>query len=76
MQFQPVRVRASTENIDCHCWAICNETACGLRSKIHYAIGFKNDIGGYELRNPLVKLSSSPKGITTIKNGSETVAVF
>jgi DNA primase len=32
-----------------------------------FSVGFKNDSGGYELRNRLCKLSSSPKDITTIE---------
>ena len=39
---------------------------------VHYnrffALGFKNDHGGYELRNAIYKSSSSPKWITTIPN--------
>ena len=41
-----------------------------------YGIGFKNDLGGYEIRTPNFKTSSSPKGITSIDNGTNTVAVF
>jgi len=54
----------------------CREISYQLKGKIYYSIGFKNDAGGYELRNQYFKNSSSPKGITTIKNGSEKVAVF
>jgi DNA primase len=32
-----------------------------------FSVGFKNDSGGYELRNRFCKLSSSPKDITTIE---------
>ena len=54
----------------------CREIRYQLIGKIYYSIGFKNDAGGYELRNQYFKNSSSPKGMTTIKNGSEKVAVF
>ena len=54
----------------------CREIRYQSKGKIYYSIGFKNDAGGYELRNQYFKNSSSPKGITTIKNGSEKVAVF
>jgi hypothetical protein len=54
----------------------CREVRYQLNKKIYSAIGFKNDLGGYELRNPYFKNSSSPKGITTIKNGCQKVAVF
>ena len=44
----------------------------GQSEKPNFAIGFKNDRGGYELRNRYTKLSTSPKDITTLKgkNGS------
>jgi len=54
----------------------CSEITFDLKAKSLYALGFANDLGGYELRNPYLKLSISPKGITTIKNGTDTVAVF
>lgn len=45
------------------------------KGKNQYAIGFKNDKGGYELRNKFLKISTSPKWITTIK-GTETQNIF
>ncbi len=33
-------------------------------------------MGGFEIRNPYFKASSSPKGITTINNGADEVIVF
>ena len=56
--------------------AHCREMIFNLHDKMYSAIGFKNDAGGYELRNPYFKCSSSPKDITTIKSNSETVMVF
>ncbi|MDE1193135.1 MAG: CHC2 zinc finger domain-containing protein [Arachidicoccus sp.] len=44
--------------------------------KIYYALGFKNDAGGYELRSSHFKGSSSPKSSTWIKNGADILAVF
>jgi len=44
--------------------------------KIHICIGFKNDSGGYELRNRYLKVSSSPKDITTIKGSHKNNYVF
>lgn len=41
-----------------------------------YALGFKNNVGGYELRSPNFKGSSSPKSITLINNASPFLAVF
>lgn len=54
----------------------CREVRYELNGKIYYGIGFKNDIGGFEIRNPYFKASSSPKGITTIGNNSNEVMVF
>lgn len=45
-------------------------------NKTYYALGFKNDAGGYELRSPNFKASSSPKSSSHIKNNSTTLAVF
>lgn len=44
--------------------------------KLYYALGFKNDTCGYELRSPYFKGSSSPKAPTTYKNNSDALAVF
>lgn len=54
----------------------CREVRYGLYGKEYYAIGFGNDAGGYELRNPYFKGSSSPKGSTFIDQGAQEVAVF
>ena len=54
----------------------CREVRYELNDKTYYGIGFKNDSGGYEIRNPYFKGSSSPKDITTIKNGSDEARVF
>lgn len=54
----------------------CVEINYELKGKHYYGIGFKNDLGGYEIRNPIIKTSSSPKGITTIDNGAKKCAVF
>jgi hypothetical protein len=54
----------------------CREVRFELNSKIYYGIGFKNDSGGFEIRSPYFKISSSPKDITTFNNGAKDVAVF
>ncbi len=54
----------------------CREVRFKINGKTYYAIGFKNDAGGYELRNAFLKLSSSPKAVTTIRNGSDILCVF
>ncbi|HRP37960.1 MAG TPA: CHC2 zinc finger domain-containing protein [Candidatus Dojkabacteria bacterium] len=38
----------------------CREVRYELNNKIYYGIGFKNDSGGYEIRNPYFKADSSP----------------
>lgn len=54
----------------------CCELRYDLDGKTYYGIGFKNDSGGYEIRNPYFKSSSTPKGITSFDNQADTVAVF
>lgn len=54
----------------------CREVRYELNDKTYLGIGFKNDSGGYEIRNPYFKTSSSPKDITTINNGSEEASIF
>ena len=54
----------------------CQEITYGFRDKKYTAIGFKNDSGGYELRSPFFKGSSSPKGSTSFHNGQDTICVF
>lgn len=54
----------------------CSQVRYELNDKIYYGIGFKNDSGGYEIRNPYFKASSSPKDITTIRNKAAEAVVF
>lgn len=54
----------------------CKEVRYRLGDKIYYALGFKNDEGGYELRNEFIKASSSPKAVSFIDNGAKDIAVF
>lgn len=54
----------------------CREISFEMDGKLYYSIGFPNDAGGYELRNSFCKNSSSPKDISTIKNGATKVAVL
>ena len=41
-----------------------------------FAVGFRNDAGGWELRSERFKGGSSPKHITTFDNRSDTVIAF
>ena len=54
----------------------CREIIFALNNKQYTAIGFRNDEGGYELRNQWFKGSSSPKGITTFNNNAKELLVF
>ncbi len=55
----------------------CREISYELYGKNYYAIGFKNNAGGYELRNEKFKASSSPKDVTLItNNAAENITVF
>jgi len=48
----------------------------GEKEKIFKAIGFKNNAGGYELRNEYFKGSSSPKYISYFNNKANNLTVF
>ncbi len=54
----------------------CKEVVYELDRKQSHAIGFENNSGGYEIRSPFAKISSSPKDITVIDNGAEHASVF
>ena len=47
-----------------------SEVHYSFKNKNYFAIGFKNDSGGWELRNKYYKNCSSPKDITHINNGN------
>jgi len=53
-----------------------NEVRYRINDKTFYALGFKNDSGGFELRNQNFKASSSPKDTRFIDNGAKELAVF
>lgn len=54
----------------------CKEVSYRIGDGNYYGIGFKNDAGGYEIRNKSYKQSSSPKDITTLDFGARSVQVF
>lgn len=54
----------------------CKEVKYELNGKEYFGIGFKNNSGGFEIRNPYFKASSSPKDITTFNNGAKEATVF
>lgn len=54
---------------------ICREVHYLHKGRRYFAIGLKNNSGGWELRNKYYKNSSSPKDITHIKNGNGKLIV-
>ncbi len=54
----------------------CREISFSLHNKVYSAIGFKNNEGGYELRNAWYKGSISPKSVSSFENGSKELVVF
>lgn len=54
----------------------CKQVSFDIAGKNYYAIGFQNRSGGYELRNPWFKGSSSPKDINFLDNRSKSVCVL
>lgn len=54
----------------------CKEVYYEINGKRYFAIGFKNNSDGYEIRNKYFKGSSSPKDISFINNGSNFLTVF
>jgi len=47
-----------------------------VNEKQYFSVAFKNDKGGFELRNKHLKNSSMPKAITTIQGNREAVNIF
>ena len=47
-----------------------------VNDKNYFGIGFKNDSGGYEIRNKYSKICLGKKDISTIKNGEELLCIF
>ncbi|MCF2496754.1 toprim domain-containing protein [Dyadobacter chenhuakuii] len=54
----------------------CQQVQYQIGGRQYFALGFQNDLGGYELRNSFSKVSSSPKSISTIKLNAQNVSVF
>ncbi len=47
-----------------------------IDDKNYFGIGFKNDSGGYEVRNKYSKICLGKKDVSTIKNNSNLVRIF
>lgn len=56
--------------------AFCREVRYEVNGRAFFAVGFRNDAEGWELRSERFKGGSSPKHITTIDNRSDTVIAF
>lgn len=56
--------------------AYCREVRYTVGGREFFAIGFRNDAGGWELRSERFKGSSSPKHITTFDNHADTCIAF
>lgn len=54
----------------------CREMRYAVGGKTFFAVGFRNDAGGWELRSERFKGCASPKQITTVDNHSDTVIAF
>ena len=54
----------------------CQQVHFSLNGKQYFGIGFPNDKGGYEIRNPYFKSCASPKAVTTLKKGYSALSVF
>ena len=46
--------------------AYCNEAHYNIRDRKYFALAFKNDSGGFELRNPVFKGTFGPKDVSHI----------
>ena len=54
----------------------CREGHYSVGGRNYFAIGFRNDYGGWELRSERFKGGCTPKHITTIDNGSDKALAF
>ena len=54
----------------------CREVHYAINGREYFAVGFRNNAGGWELRSERFKGGVSPKHIMTIDNRSDTVVVF
>lgn len=56
--------------------AYCRQVRYEINGKSYFAIGFRNDAGGWELRSEHFKGGSTPKHITTFDNHADTCIAF
>ena len=79
---RPLKNTALTEYLTHRCINIdvalrqCVEVHYTIGDKIYYAIGFRNDAGGYELRNRYFKGTVAPKDITAFIIPTDECMIF
>ena len=56
--------------------AFLKEIHYQMNDKNYFGIGFKNDSGGYEIRNKYSKICLGKKDVSTMKNDSENLKIF
>lgn len=56
--------------------AFCHEIYYEIRGRIYFAVAFRNNSGGVEIRNKYFKGCSGSKDLTTIDNGTNSVRIF
>ncbi|WP_267740233.1 toprim domain-containing protein, partial [Myroides injenensis] len=54
----------------------CKEVHYTLNNKTYYAIGFQNELDGFELRNVYIKMCLGKKAVTYFDNKSKHIVLF
>ncbi|MDM1094977.1 CHC2 zinc finger domain-containing protein [Myroides odoratimimus] len=54
----------------------CKEVHYTLNNKSYYAVGFQNELDGFELRNKYVKMCLGKKAVTHFDNKSANIVLF
>lgn len=57
-------------------WHYCSEVWYQYKEKTFFAIGLKNSLGGWELRNKFYKNCSSPKSYTYLEKGKNQLLIM
>ncbi|WP_163219311.1 CHC2 zinc finger domain-containing protein [Bacteroides sp. 224] len=65
-----------SRGFDSRVYSFLNEVHFEIKGRANYALGFKNDKGGFELRNSLFKGCSSKALSTFIRENSKTLCLF
>ncbi len=73
LENQALKAYLNSRGIYSH-FHLLNEIYYQMNNKKYFAIGFKNDSGGYEIRNKYFKGNLENKDITTVKSGVSSSA--